>query len=247
MSVATPQDSVSVLSSESSYIEQDLAGLKHLDLANENMISVEEYPVSDDIPLFTEGVTHAPSQPGTSVHSNVLAKLTVTAIPTSTVSTTTVSCASITLTTSTVTGAVTSTGFADPVPKSRPLSTPPGLEKPKKVLTLGSLSVKPKVKDLKGKKKKTKSAAEVTTAFLQKVKASSVLFGQPSPSSSLHDLPVQAVGPVKASGSVVKVISIQDVSPPDTHVDPSVSVVDQIVLPPRTFPPRMFCPLPLSR
>ena len=146
--VATPQDSCSVLSSESGSIEQDLEGFRHMDLANESMVSVEENPVTDEIPLFTEGVTPAPSQPITSVHSDVLEKVTVTAIPTSTVSTTTVPCASFTSTTSTVTGAITSTGFADTVSKSRPLSAPPGLEKPMQALTLGSLSVKPKVKDL---------------------------------------------------------------------------------------------------
>ena len=112
--VATPQDSCSVLSSESGSIEQDLEGFRHMDLANESMVSVEENPVTDEIPLFTEGVTPAPSQPITSVHSDVLEKVTVTAIPTSTVSTTTVPCASFTSTTSTVTGAITSTVLRTP-------------------------------------------------------------------------------------------------------------------------------------
>ena len=70
--------------------------------------------MTDEIPLFTEGVTPAPSQPITSVHSDVLEKVTVTAIPTSTVSTTTVPCASFTSTTSTVTGAITSTVLRTP-------------------------------------------------------------------------------------------------------------------------------------
>ena len=71
------------------------------------------------------------------------------------------------------------------------------------------------------------------------------LFGTPSSGYTLHDLPVQAAGPIQTSGSVVKVISIEEVSPQDPLTDPPVSVVDQVV-PPQNISPRMFSRLSLS-
>ena len=184
LSTSTPLDNSSILSSEPSYLEQDLAGFRHMDLSNENMIPLNEIPVTDEITLFTEelasGAANHPggdpraldSQPTTSVQSDVAGSQTVT-VPTSTVSTSVVTYSAVTQTTSAVTGAITSMGIVSSA-DSRPLKAPPGLEK--KSLVTGSQSVRPKIKDVKAKKKKVEKVGfPKTHTFLKQVKASALL------------------------------------------------------------------------